>query len=100
MINMEMVFNRLGLKGAYDVLNNDRDLFRIVIIITVGNVFHVCGLPSVKGGLAIGVLYGLVVASFVTRPYEPDSNWFTMGRIIGSFIMGLGIWHFLDWVMY
>lgn len=43
MINTEMVFSRLGLKGAYEVLNNDRDLFRIVMIITIGNVFHVCG---------------------------------------------------------
>ncbi|AUR81103.1 hypothetical protein FDJ25_gp170 [Vibrio phage Aphrodite1] len=42
----------------------------------------------------------MVTASFVTRPYEPDGDWFTMGRIIGSFIMGLGIWHFLDWVIY
>lgn len=100
MTNTKVIFNKLGLKGTYDVLTNDRDLFRIVLLFALGNVFHICGLPSIKGGLAIGTLYGLILASFITRPYNPDECWFTAGRIVGSFGVGLGIWHFLDWVTY
>lgn len=93
---MKKAFDKVGLGNTFEVINDERELKRIIILCGVGGLAHLFGWLWLQGTIGFGLLYLLSMASvgdMYVRYYKSKNRlWLNNGSLLVSFTLGWVLW--------